>query len=228
MKGIIVDDEPIAHKIITDYCVKSGDIRIIGCFQNPIEAISFLNDNLVDLIFLDINMPDLNGIEFCKSLVSPFKIIVTTAYSDFALESFNFGAIDYLLKPFSFSRFLNAVSKARLYQPFLLRTEAILNETIYIRVNRRQVQISLSSIVYIEAIGNYCKTFTDTSTLITRETLIHFLSVLTNKYFIQIHKSFIINKNYVRSVSNSFVELSTISIPIGKSFRDNVAHFFVT
>ncbi len=222
MKGIVVDDEPIAHEIISDYCKKSDDIQIVGCFQNPVEAISFLNNNSVDLIFLDINMPELNGIEFSKALIHPYKIIVTTAHEDFALESFNFGAIDYLLKPFSFSRFLKAVGKAKQYQPSGITSKTNTNETIHIRANRKHILIKSSSIVYIKSYGNYCKVITESEILITRETLTHFISILSNQEFIQIHKSFIVNKHFVRSVNQANVALTTINLTIGKSYRENV------
>jgi DNA-binding LytR/AlgR family response regulator len=221
MNCIIVDDEPVSHQIISDYCKKCGELNIVGCFQNPLEAINYLDKNFVEIIFLDINMPELSGVEFSNSLVKPFKIIVTTAYEEFALESFNFGAIDYLLKPFSFSRFIKAVSKAKNYNLEGVNTNSRGNETIIIRSDRKNIQLKTASIVFIKSYGNYCKIVTENETLLMRETLTNFLSILPKMQFIQIHKSYVVNKYFIRSRNNRSVEILNHNLPIGTSFKDS-------
>ncbi|WP_459212783.1 LytR/AlgR family response regulator transcription factor [Aquimarina rhabdastrellae] len=220
---LIIDDEHIAHDIIKGYADLLLNLKLEKHCYDAIEAIEYLNNHTVDLIFLDLNMPKLKGFDFLKSLSSPPKIIVTTAYKEHALEGYELNVIDYLLKPFSFERFVKAVNK--LSNVSEKTTSIISNEvtpdqkTIFIYTNKKYIQITLDALLYIEAAGNYVKIFMDDQTITIREKISDILSVLDSSDLIQVHKSFAVSKKHINSIEGNRIYINGSVIPIGKTYK---------
>jgi len=234
---LIVDDEPLAHDIIIDYLNELPFIQNIHQGYSAIEALGILNEYSIDLVFLDINMPKISGIELLKTLNHQPQIIVTSAYRQYALESFELDVCDYLLKPFRFERFIKAVNKA--YQQLQLLTpshnpsaddlmpvsEKQLTDSLFIKVDKKLVQISIAEIESLEAYGNYVKVWLGENSLLTPRTLSSFeVELINNKSpFLRIHKSYLVQKKHINTIENNQVILrSGRQHPIGKSFRSIV------
>jgi len=225
---LIVDDEPMARDVVRRYIDQIPSLHIAGEFGNAIDATLFLQKNPVDMIFLDIRMPQLSGTDFVRSLRNIPKIIFTTAHKEYAHEGFELDVVDYLLKPIRFDRFLRAVNKAypqnheignaargasqdlRFASPF-----------IYLKVDRKMVKIMLDDILYIESDKDYVKVFTTGSTIITRQTISSVEAMLSENKFFRIHRSFIVSLDKVRSFSNEIVEVGNKELPIGKLYRNS-------
>ncbi|MFT6962313.1 MAG: DNA-binding LytR/AlgR family response regulator, partial [Flammeovirgaceae bacterium] len=201
MKYLIIDDEYIAHNIIQGYADLLPNLSLQKNCYDAIEALQFLNGNQVDLIFLDLNMPKLKGFDFLKTLSKPPKVIVTTAYSEFALEGYELNVVDYLLKPFSFERFLKAVNKASdSNKQFVKPTElegSTHSKTIFLHSNRQAIQVTLNDILYLEASGNYVKVVLIDNEIMVREKISDMIEKLGNQQFVQVHKSFIVAKAHI-------------------------------
>ncbi|AXT20404.1 response regulator [Flavobacteriaceae bacterium AU392] len=226
IKYIIIDDEHIAHDIIKDYCDLLPNMQFMIHCYDAIEALEYLSKNKVDLIFLDLNMPKLKGFDFLKTLPSPPKVIVTTAYSEFALESYELNVIDYLLKPFSFERFLKAVNKAinlkSKEQTISLNENDSDTKSIFLRSNKKHTQVSTDTILYIEASGNYIKVITLSETIIVREKISDLIEILPKGSFIQVHKSFVVAIKYIKNIEGNRLIVNNDTIPIGKHYKMNV------
>ncbi|MFT5914568.1 MAG: DNA-binding LytR/AlgR family response regulator [Flammeovirgaceae bacterium] len=228
IKYLIIDDEYIAHNIIQGYADLLPNLKLQKNCYDAIEALQYLNENTVDLIFLDLNMPKLKGFDFLKTLSNPPKVIVTTAYSEFALEGYELNVVDYLLKPFSFERFLKAVNKAvntSDSQPSPATKSSTVNEvakSIFLRNDKKYTQVMLEDIQYIEASGNYTKVITNQETIITREKISDMLSVLESDSFLRIHKSFAVAIRHVRCIEGNQIFIDKHIVPIGKMYRSNL------
>jgi len=226
IKYIIVDDEYIAHDIIKGYCDLLPNMELQKNCYDAIEALEYLNQHTVDLIFLDLNMPKLKGFEFLKTLSSPPKVIVTTAYKEFALEGYELNISDYLLKPFSFERFLKAINKVVGTKPTTKST--LVNEvdnavkSIFLRSNKKYVQVSINDILYAEAAGNYTKVITISDTITIREKISDLLEVLPKENFLQVHKSFAIAVKHIQSIEGNRIFIQEHIVPIGKMYKANV------
>lgn len=224
---IIIDDEPLAIKLLENHIVKIENLKIIATAKNAMEAYKILQLQPVDLMFLDIQMPDLNGIEFLKSLHQKPKTIFTTAYREFALDGFELEAVDYLLKPITFERFFKSVDR-------ILRNVEQENEDNFIIVKSEgfRRKILLKDILYFESIGNDLKTVLKDHTVIISKTSVSELAFsLRHKGFVRIHRSFIINQDQVTAISNNEVLVGKISVPVGRSFRvafDEFARLFLS
>ncbi len=222
---IIVDDESIAREVIADHVSKINSIHIVASCKNAIEAFDCINNNKVDLIFLDINMPDISGISFAKSINKDIKIIFTTAYRDYAIEGFELQAVDYLLKPISFERLLKAVNAYfDLYnnQQNII-TEHIENSNfIFVRSDRIMVKINFKEIKYIESYSDYIKIHLNTKTIVTRETISAIEAKLPKDQFIRIHRSYIISLECMTSFTNEYIIISGKSFPISRSYKKEV------
>ncbi|WP_299670324.1 LytTR family DNA-binding domain-containing protein [uncultured Polaribacter sp.] len=225
IKYIIVDDEPIAHDIVKKYCDLLNNFQLMRNCYDAIEALEYLNSNAVDVIFLDINMPKLKGFDFLKSLQNPPKVIVTTAYKEHAIEGFELNVVDYLLKPFSFERFLKAINKIQTKTT----TNTLLNSvkenkktTIFLKSAKKHFQVKLSDILFIEAYGNYCKVVTEYETITVREKISEFSLKLSENDFLQVHKSFIVAKKQMNTIEGNQIKITSYSIPIGKTFKSNL------
>jgi len=227
IKYIIIDDEHIAHDIIKGYGDLLPNMQLMAHCYDAIEALDYLSKNKVDLLFLDLNMPKLKGFDFLKTLTAPPKVIVTTAYSEFALEGYELNVVDYLLKPFSFERFLKAVNKvigtSNLKQ---LQVSSEENNTatgqIFLRQNKSYVQVALDSILYIEASGNYTKVVTTGDTITVREKISDMVASLPVIDFMQVHKSFAVAVKHIKSIEGNLIHIGEDTVPIGKFYKANV------
>ncbi|NIF06586.1 response regulator transcription factor [Chryseobacterium sp. Tr-659] len=217
---IIVDDEPLAAALLENHISKIDDLRLAGKAENALQAYKILQSQPVDLMFLDIQMPDLNGIDFLKSLSQKPKTIFTTAYRDFAIEGFELEAVDYLLKPIPFERFFKSVER-------ILRTPADLKEDfILIKTEGMHRKIPLSEIVFFESQGNDIKVVLITKDcFISKSKITDWERDLSRKGFIRIHRSFMINTKFVTAFNNSEVLLGSHQIPVGRSYKQEFDSF---
>ncbi|MFL1895272.1 LytR/AlgR family response regulator transcription factor [Aquimarina sp. 2-A2] len=228
---IIIDDEHIAHDIIKGYCDMLPNLEFKANCYDAIEAIDYLNKHEVDLIFLDLNMPKLKGFEFLRTLTSPPKVVVTTAYSEFAIEGYELNVIDYLLKPFSFERFLSAINKATTSNTKIIEKENKGNikpeeKYIFLKQNNSHIQVDLNSILFIEASGNYTKVVTLKDTITIREKISDTIQMLSDNDFIQVHKSFAVAKKHINSIEGNRIYIQDHVVPIGKLYKTNINQLF--
>ena len=213
----IVDDEILARKVLEEYCAKIDNFKLVLSTGNPLELVNFVQSNDLDLIFLDIEMPELNGMEVLRSLIKPPKVILTTAYSEYALESYNYGVVDYLLKPIKIERFLKAINKvssSKIAGPTKNRG----TEELQIKHDGIPVNISFKSILYIQSFGNYLKIFTDSRMYLISETLIHITSALP-EYFQRTHKSYIANLNRVTKATRTQLYIENNKVPVSAMYK---------
>ncbi len=223
---IIVDDEPIAHRIIEGYCKSLPHLQLLEHCYDALQAIEFLNSNAVDLIFLDLNMPKLKGFEFLRTLSNPPKVIVTTAYKEFALEGYELDVSDYLLKPFSFERFVKAVNKATSTTTIspapTPATKLEASESIFFKGDKKYFQVFINDILFVEAYGNYSKVHTTNEMIITHEKISKLEETLDKYDFLRIHKSFLISKPKIRSIEGNLIFIGGHKVPIGQTYRSVV------
>lgn len=228
IKCVIIDDEPIAREIIRDYILKISEIEIIAEFNKPTEALTFLNKNRTDLLFLDINMPEITGIDFAKSLSDPPAIIFTTAYREFAVNGFELQAVDYLVKPISFDRFLKAVNHyLKLHSKSVEMTTGEIREKpedefILLKDNKKTHKVYLSDIKYIESDGDYIRFYLQNRKLMIRGSLASLEVTLPSSLFLRIHNSYMINLKKVNAVTLYSVEIDGTELPISRSHKEKV------
>lgn len=224
---MIVDDEPMAREIISSFVGKIHNLELVATCKNVSEAFSVLQKESIQLIFLDINMPEISGLSLAKSIQHKSQVIFTTAYREYAIEGFDLQAVDYLLKPISFDRFLKAVQK---YFDLHVSKEIIKQEIvseaketfIFVRSDRKMVKVRFKEINYIESLSDYVKIFTDKETIITRETISNIESKLPSNEFLRTHRSYIVSIPKIDSFTNEFLELDKKAIPISRSYKENV------
>ena len=216
---IALDDEPLALQVIVQYCSKISYLQLDKVFTNPDDAKDYLKNNKVDLLFLDIQMPDINGVQFYKSLTTKPPVIFTTAFKDYAVDGFNVDAIDYLLKPFEYDRFLKAIYKAKEYIEFLASQDLQMS-SIYVKVNYEMMKINLKDIDLIEALDDYIKIHIKPYPVLTLMTLKGVLEKLPENLFLRIHRSYIIPLHKVEKFSKNKVQVVGKEIPIGSSYAD--------
>jgi DNA-binding LytR/AlgR family response regulator len=230
LKCIIVDDEPLAHGVLEKYISRISSLELVSKCSNAIEATNFIHCNAVDLIFLDINMPELSGIEMLKSLQHQPKIIITTAYSEFALDGYEFGVSDYLLKPIKFERFLKAVNRVIESFPKAVSSNSAIqtNDTeddfIFLKQDQSIFKVFLSDILYIEALGNYLQVFTTSQKIIVRETMGDMQTKLPIDKFIRIHKSTIVNFTKIEKLANNHVFILGKKFPVGILYKNELVN----
>lgn len=230
IKALIIDDEPLAQNVIQQYAQKLPGLTIAGTCNDAICAHNFLRDNKVDLLFLDINMPKLSGISFLKNLKNAPLVIFTTAYSEYALEGFELNAIDYLKKPFSFERFCKAYYRAE--ELFLLKHQSrnpdsnkSESDFLFIKSDKKTIKVDFSEIFYIEGLGDYIKLNLEGKKIVTNLSMKKIISLLPDKMFYRIHKSYIISLDKIDSVEGNMVKINNIKLPIGNSFRPDFMLF---
>lgn len=229
IKCLIVDDEPPARDILRRYIGEMPMLELVGECANAMEVLSFLQKHSVDLLFLDIRMPQLKGTELIKILKNPPRVIFTTAHADYALEGYELDIVDYLLKPIQFDRFVKAVSKAFQYA---LPVAAPAVETapptvgkdafVYFRMDRKMVKVILADIMYVESMKDYVKIHTCDGVIITKQSISSVAAMLPEEVFIRTHRSFIVNIGKIRSYTHELIEIEKMEIPIGKLFRNGV------
>jgi DNA-binding LytR/AlgR family response regulator len=224
LKAIAIDDEPMALDVIKSLTDKVTFVEMAGYFTNAFEAMSFLKSNPIDLIFLDIKMPDITGTDFVKSLTNPPMIILTTAYSEHAVEGFEMDAIDFLLKPFSLTRFLKACNKA--YERRPLRkdsTGSIVNQTfIYVKSGYENIRVEFNEIFYAEAAGNYVQLVLENKKIITRLTMNEAEALLCGMDFLRTHRSYIVSKNKIQKFDKKSIWIKQTELPIGPAYLPDI------
>lgn len=227
---MIVDDEPLAHDLIENFCAQIPLMQLAKNCYDAIEAMQFLHTEQVDLMFLDINMPKIKGFDFLKMLASPPKVIVTTAYQEFALEGYELNIADYLLKPFRFERFVKAVHKALSGEPKTVKVEAAAavvlpaseNTLFFVKGDKKHHQVNSNDILYLEAYGNYTKLYLADEMLLSREKISSFESLLPGNQFLRVHKSFIVATAKIKTIEGNCIYINEHSIPIGQTYRQFV------
>lgn len=220
LKTLVIDDEPLAHEVIKTYAEDVKSIEITGYCRDALEALDILNRQPIDLIFLDINMPKLSGIEFLKALTKPPMVIFTTAYANYALAGYELNVLDYLTKPFSFVRFLKAVQKAELQYSLLQKHEFDRNhDSVFIKSNKKNYQVKFEEITYVEGLGDYIKIYTEKTHLITNVSMKKMEELLPAAMFFRVHKSFIVNVKKIVSIEGNMVEVQNKKLTIGNNYR---------
>lgn len=215
MNCVIIEDQLPAQRVIKKYLTELPSIELVAAFQSALEALEFLNSNRVDLIFLDINLPKISGISFLKNLHNPPKVIITSAYSQYALEGFELDVVDYLLKPFSFDRFLKAISK-------LKHDDQANSGMLFIKSDKEFFQIKVDDIQYIRGDDDFTRVYTEAKFYVDKRTLKNWMRELPSS-FLRIHKSFIINTKAITRIAGQRVFLGAQEIPIGRTYKEVVA-----
>ena len=224
IRAIAIDDEPLALELISRFCSQISTIQLEKTFTKPSAAISYLQKFPVELVFLDIQMPSITGLELVKQLPENVMVIFTTAFSEFALDAYNLNAIDYLLKPFEENRFAKAVNKAVEYYHLKSQNENPADKFLLIRADYKLTKIALSEIHYIEGLGDYLKVFYgDNKLIVARMTMKNILAKLPAKEFLRVHRSFIVPYSKIENVRNKTILILGQEIPIGTSYE---AEFF--
>lgn len=229
IRCLVVDDEPMAIDVIRRYINLVPSLQMAGECGNAIDALLFLQQQAVDVIFLDIRMPQLSGTEFAKTLRNSPKIIFTTAYKEYAIDGFELDAVDYLLKPISFDRFLRAITKAYPQKsgelnPAIQASEVVKknsNGFIYLRADRKMIKVMLDDILYIESVRDYLKVFTHNNAIVTRQTISSIEAMLSENEFARIHRSYIISIKNMHSYTHETVEIGKKELPIGKYYLNS-------
>ncbi|MCW2117848.1 LytR/AlgR family response regulator transcription factor [Flavobacterium sp. 7A] len=227
MKCVIIDDEPLAVALIKEFVSKVETLELVQTFNNAIDAISVINQTPVDLIFLDIEMPHFSGIDFLNAIDKRPLIIFTTAYENYAVEGFNLGAVDYLVKPIPFNRFLKSIARAQqLFNPTIIPVPSIISapeleqDFMFVKADYENIKLNYSDILYIEGLKDYVKIYTtENKYILTLISLIKLEQNLASKGFSRIHRSYIINIKHVKSIQKNKVIIDEKRIPISESYK---------
>lgn len=235
MNCIAIDDEPLALDVIRNFCLKIDYLNLEVTFTNALEAVTHLNNNSIDLIFLDIQMPHISGLEFLKTLTNPPLIIFTTAYSDHAIEGFELNAVDYLVKPIPFERFFKAVNKAlELFNLRQRNIQSFINQNgndqqaayMLVKVEYVSIKVNFNDIQYIEGLKDYVKIYlvNKAKPILTKSTMKNIENTLPEKVFIRIHKSYIVSISKIEVIDNNRIVFGDKRIPIGQFYKENFNH----
>ncbi|WP_286233406.1 LytR/AlgR family response regulator transcription factor [Thalassotalea sediminis] len=224
LNALIIDDEPLAHDILQSFCDNVPFINVVGQCYSATQALDFLSKQSVDLLFLDINMPMLSGLDLLKVLKEKPQVVITSAYQEHALESYELDVSDYLLKPFSFERFLQACNKSLNHYKLVQQATHTDNpktiKQIFVKVDKKQLKINLADVSCFEAYGNYVKIWRDGKSVLTPRTLSSFVEQLKDSSFLQVHKSAMVNLEHIRFIEgNKITLIDEREINIGKSFK---------
>ncbi|WP_420385085.1 LytR/AlgR family response regulator transcription factor [Roseivirga sp.] len=218
---LIIDDEPFARKLLLDFCGRLPDVQVEGDFSNGLDAMQYLSQHPVDFIFLDIKMPGITGIEMINSLRNPPKVIFTTAFAEYAIDGFELDAIDYLLKPFDFSRFLKAINKVRstLPQEPADKEKGASSGFIFVKDGRELTKLQLSDVLYIKGQKDYVMFVMRDRRVMSLMNLRDLEQELAGKAFVRIHQSYIINAHHIISISNDKVKVGSEFLPVSQSYK---------
>jgi DNA-binding LytR/AlgR family response regulator len=225
LKCIIVEDEVLAQDVIRNHLARIGQIELLGVYRTAPEAMVALERLEVDVLFLDIRLPGMSGLHFLRSLSDPPLVVLTTAYAEYALESYEFNVIDYLLKPISFERFSKAVNKildGRLYSLASTPVEAKDEDHIFIKSNSKFFRVDFAEILYVQGMKDYLKLFTPDFTLVTHHTMNEMEKTLPSRQFLRVHRSYIVATKHIRAIYGNSIELGKVTIPIGVNYKDTV------
>jgi len=223
---LIIDDEPIARKLLQEYIEETDFLTLVGTAENPLKATGLINTLQVDLIFLDINMPKMNGLDFLRSVNNLPMVIMTTAYGQYALDGFEMAVVDYLVKPFPLERFLKAAHKALELKMLKNRPVAVANKSednhFFIKCDGKIEKVFFTQLIYIEAMTNYITLYTTGNKLIAYLTIKGILEKLPADKFIQVHKSYVVNEAFVKTIEGNMLHVGNTKISVGLSFNDDV------
>ena len=225
IKCIIVEDEVLAQDVMKSHLQKVDRFVLVGCYRTAPDAMEALKSEDVDVMFLDIRLPGMTGLQFLQSLTNPPLVVLTTAYAEYALEGYELNVIDYLLKPISFERFSKTIDKivdGKLFTEPSRIDEQKPGDHIFVKSNSKFFKINFSEIVYVEGMKDYLKIHTTENTLITHQTMTDIEKILPARQFIRIHKSYIVAVSYIKSIYGNSVEMGKTTIPIGINYKDKV------
>ena len=225
LKCIIIDDEPVARKVLQEFVEEIDYLELVGLAENPLKATTLLNDHVIDVIFLDINMPKINGIDFLKSSKTNASIIMTTAYPEYAVEAFGLDVLDYLVKPIAFNRFLKACNKAREISGLKKSVQSPPDKTddhFFIKCNNQIEKVFYRELIYAEAMLNYVMLHTSSKKMMVYNTIKSLEEQLPSEIFIKVHKSFIVNRNNIKSIEGNTLDIGNEKITISQNLRDKV------
>jgi DNA-binding LytR/AlgR family response regulator len=227
IRCIIIEDEPLAQDVIKSHLQKSGRFDLVGSYRNALEAKDAIDKEEIDLIFLDIQLPGMTGINFLRSLTNPPLVVFTTSYPEYALESYEFNVIDYLLKPISYERFSKTIDKIIDGKIFKSSEESkpIQREYIFVKSNNKFFRIAFSDIVYIEGMRDYLKIHTPDHVIVTHQTMTEMENILPQGQFIRIQKSYIVSTSRIKAVSGNEVDLGKLLLPIGLNYKERIMSF---
>jgi DNA-binding LytR/AlgR family response regulator len=229
-KCLIIDDEPLARDLVRNHLEKLDNFEIVAECGDAMKALQVLRNQQVDLMFMDIQMPQITGIEFLKTLKNPPRVIITTAYREYALEGFELDVVDFLLKPITFERFLKSVNKY-----FQVTSENGTNgesmssastpeeSFIYVKENKRVIKLLLNEILYIEGLSEYVKIYTDNKRIVTKTSMTNMEEKLPSENFMRIHKSYIVSLHKIEAFTSSSIEVTGKELPIGRSYKNRVS-----
>jgi len=225
LKCIIIDDEPIARKVLQEFIEEIDYLELLGQAESPLKAISLLNENDIDIVFLDINMPKINGIDFLKNSRLKAKIIMTTAYAEYAVEAYGLDVLDYLVKPIAFERFLKACNKAKEAGKIMTITpdhSGKANDHFFIKCNNQIEKVFYDDLVYAEAMLNYVMLYTNSKKMMVYVTIKSLEEQLPASVFLKVHKSFIVNINKIKSIEGNILDIGNEKITISQSLQQKV------
>ncbi len=225
LKCIIIEDEVLAQDVIKSHLARINTLELAGVYRNAPEAEAALKTGEIDIMFLDIRLPGMSGLQFLRGLKDPPLVVLTTAYAEYALESYEFNVIDYLLKPISFERFSKAVSKildGRLFTAAAKEAYLYSEDHIFVRSNSKFFRVNFSEILYIQGMRDYLKIYTPDYALVTHQTMNELEKTLPSRHFIRVHKSYIISLKHIRSIYGNTIELGKATIPIGINYKESV------
>ena len=225
LKCIIIEDEVLAQDVIKSHLARIGTLELAGVYRNAPEAEAALKTGEIDIMFLDIRLPGMSGLQFLRGLKDPPLVVLTTAYAEYALESYEFNVIDYLLKPISFERFSKAVNKimdGRLFTAAAKDAYLYSDDHIFVRSNSKFFRVNFSEIIYIQGMRDYLKIYTPDYALVTHQTMNELEKTLPGRHFIRVHKSYIISLKHIRSIYGNTIELGKATIPIGVNYKESV------
>lgn len=223
IRCIIIEDEPLAQDVIKNHLQQSGRFNLVGTYRNALEAKEAIAKEEIDLIFLDIQLPGMTGLNFLRSLINPPLVVFTTSYPEYALESYEFNVIDYLLKPISYERFSKTIDKiidGKIFKTAAGEIKPVNREYIFIRSNGKFFRISFSDIIYIEGMKDYLKIHTADHTIITHQTMGEMENILPPGQFIRIQKSYIVSTAKIKAVSGNSVDMGRALLPIGLNYKE--------
>jgi DNA-binding LytR/AlgR family response regulator len=225
LKCIIIEDEVLAQDVIKSHLARINTLELAGVYRNAPEAEAALKGGEIDIMFLDIRLPGMSGLQFLRGLKDPPLVVLTTAYAEYALESYEFNVIDYLLKPISFERFSKAVNKildGRLFTAAAKEAYLYSDDHIFVRSNSKFFRVNFSEILYIQGMRDYLKIYTPDYALVTHQTMNELEKTLPSRHFIRVHKSYIISLKHIRSIYGNTIELGKATIPIGVNYKESV------
>lgn len=227
IRCILVDDEPVAREVLENHLAKIDTVQVMARCKSALEAFQVINSEKVDLIFLDINMPEISGLSFARSINKHIKVIFTTAYREYAVDGFDLQAVDYLLKPISYERLLQAINKyrdenapVRNYEPVEIMPER--SDYFFVRADRKMIKIDFAEIRFVESLSDYVKIYLADKTVVTRETITNIEAKLPQKDFIRTHRSFIVSIRNIDSFTGESIEMGKKQIPISRSYKKEV------